>query len=99
VPLTKWNEPIQALLLDRTDKSLGVCVCVAIVRTKWRLNHSHPGLFQKSRDGHAPFPIAVAQEHAQSVAPAVSRNRPLPHDLDHEGFVQMRRGPDDLHSP
>ena len=90
VPLTQWNETVQALFLDRTNKPLRVRVTVW--RAKRCLDHAHTGDFKRLPDGEAPLPITIAEEHPLSVKRTVARGGQLTHDLEHECFVRMRRG-------
>jgi hypothetical protein len=95
VPLTERNETVQALFLDRADKPFRVRVAVG--RTKRGLHHAHTGAFQNCRTARLHF-RSRSQRNARGPS-RLSLGRQVPCDLQHECFVRMRRGSQDLRTP
>ena len=74
VALAERNDPIEALVFDRSHEAFRVGV--RIRRLKRRLHDVHPGLAQQPPHLPAPFPVTIADQHAmvaqQPVSAAVS---------------------------
>jgi hypothetical protein len=69
--LSDWNDPIEALVLDRPDRPLSVRI--GIRGAKGRHDHPYAGIAEDTVDGGTPFRLPITS--ARAPAPADRRPR------------------------
>jgi hypothetical protein len=96
VGFPKDDDPIQAFLLDRPDKSLRVCIAVG--RLKRRLHDPDADIGQGLAERCAPFGISIADQDPVAPEDTVIRAGQHTSDLEHEGVIRMRRRSHQMHA-
>ena len=94
--LADRNQPIEALLFDRSHEPFGVGIRIG--RLIRRLHDADPRLAQSRAHRRAPLRVAITDQHAMLDQQPVIRGRHRAHDLLHEPLVGMRRRAHDLHA-
>jgi len=97
VALAEWNQSMQAFELDGPHEPF--CMRVTVRSTDGHLDNVDSGTAQERERWAAPFSIAIANQHRARVQNAVDVVGEMPQGLQHEGFVWMRRGTNDVHPP
>jgi len=88
---------MQAFELDRPHEPF--CMRITVRSADGRLHNVNSGRAHEREDRAAPFSIAIANQHRARVQNTVDVVGEMPHGLQHEGFVWMRRGTNDVHAP
>src|SRR4030095_10155459 len=97
VALAEWNQSMQAFELDGPHEPF--CMRVTVRSADGRLDNVDTRGAQERDHRAAPFSIAIANQHRARVENTVDVVGQMPHGLQHEGFVWMRRGTNDVHPP
>src|SRR4030095_11739714 len=97
VALAEWNQSMQAFELDGPHEPF--CMRVTVRSADGRLDNVDTRGAQERDHRAAPFSIAIANQHRARVQNTVDVVGEMPYGLQHEGFVWMRRGTNDVHAP
>src|SRR5918994_3564421 len=92
VPFTQWDDPIQTFLFNRANKSL--CVRIAVWCAERCPDQPHTSRLKHRLNRGAPLAIPVTDKKPLRLEHTIDRQ--LARALDHERFVRMRRGADDV---
>ena len=96
VPFAKWDDAIQAFLLDGADEPLRMRV--AVRGTGRCSDHTNANRVEQLVDRTAPLGIAIADQNSPVAERAVRLASQLPQTLDDERFVRIRRRADHPHT-
>jgi len=95
VALAEWNQSMQAFALDGPHEPF--CMRVTVRSADGRLDNVDSGRAQEREHRAAPFSIAIANQHRARVQNTVDVVGEMPHGLQHESLVWVRRGTNDVH--
>jgi len=95
VPFAERDDSVQALLFHRPNKSF--CMRVTVRSADGRLDNVDTRGAQESEHRAAPFSIAITDQHRGGVENTVDVVGEMPHGLQHESLVWVRRGTNDVH--